>query len=350
VSGNNLPIDSKCLEILDAALRHSITLTQSYPAEELLAKMQSGPKDLLRLTDALRDPPPAAMWLQDSFLARHLPIVLRLQDASSDDPGRSGSLQRLLFGEIDCRRWRWTRWVYPSIILVAAILVAILLGTTIVPTFKEMFLDFDLRLPAPTRWLIWMSDCMILHPVWSIGAVIALLGLFALTRIGMLWIEDRIPSDSILSFLLSGSRRQLRGMARWTGSLAEMLRLGIPIPQAIRLAGMLSGQRSLEMQSMRLAQESANGREIGVSSRSNVRRTWSISPVAMAALQYPDSDKRIALLRTLSDLYWNRLAVPSRASAGWIAPLAVVLVGTIVAFVAIALFMPLISLVTSLSS
>jgi type II secretory pathway component PulF len=70
----------------------------------------------------------------------------------------------------------------------------------------------------------------------------------------------------------------------------------------------------------------------------------------MAALQYPDSDKRIALLRTLSDLYWNRLAVPSRASAGWIAPLAVVLVGTIVAFVAIALFMPLISLVTSLSS
>lgn len=350
MSGNNLPIDSKCLEILDAALRHSITLTQSYPAEELLAKMQSGPKDLLRLTDALRDPPPAAMWLQDSFLARHLPIVLRLQDASSDDPGRSGSLQRLLFGEIDCRRWRWTRWVYPSIILVAAILVAILLGTTIVPTFKEMFLDFDLRLPAPTRWLIWMSDCMILHPVWSIGAVIALLGLFALTRIGMLWIEDRIPSDSILSFLLSGSRRQLRGMARWTGSLAEMLRLGIPIPQAIRLAGMLSGQRSLEMQSMRLAQESANGREIGVSSRSNVRRTWSISPVAMAALQYPDSDKRIALLRTLSDLYWNRLAVPSRASAGWIAPLAVVLVGTIVAFVAIALFMPLISLVTSLSS
>lgn len=355
MSGNNLPIDSTpidstSLDILDAALRRSITLTQSFPEEELLAKMQSGPKDLLRLTNALRDPPPAAMWLRDPVLARHLPIVLRLQDASIDDPGRSGSLQRLLVGEADSRRWRWTPWVYPSIILMAAILVAILLGTTVVPTFKEMFLDFDLRLPAPTRWLIWMSDCMILHPVWSIGAVITLLGLFALTRIGMLWIEDKIPSDSILSFLLSGSRRQLRGMARWTGSLAEMLRLGIPIPQAIALAGMLSGQRSLEMQSMQLAQESANGREVGVSSRSNVRRTWSLSPVAMAALQYPDSEKRVALLRSLSDLYWNRWVVPSRASAGWIAPLAVVFVGAIVAFVVIALFMPLISLVTSLSS
>jgi len=98
-----------------------------------------------------------------------------------------------------------------------------------------------------------------------------------------------------------------------------------------------------------LAQESENARAAGVSSQSSVKHTWSFSPVAMAALQYPDSTKRVALLRSLSDLYWNRLRVPSRASAGWIGPITVVLVGLFVAFVVIALFMPLISLVTSLS-
>ncbi len=349
MSGTNLPIDSMSLEILDAALRRSIHLTQSFPAEELLAKMQSRPKDLQRLADSLRDPPSAAMWLKDPQLARYLPFVLRLQDTSIDDPGRSGALQRLLLGETDGRGWRGTRWVSPSTMFMAAILAAILFGTTIVPIFKHMFLEFELRLPEPTRWLFWMSDSITLHPIRSIGAVIALLSLLSLLRIGMRWIEDKISIGSMLPTVVSGSRRQLMGMARWTGSLAEMLRLGIPVPQSIVLAGMLSGQRALQMQSMRLAQESENARAAGVSSQSSVKHTWSFSPVAMAALQYPDSTKRVALLRSLSDLYWNRLRVPSRASAGWIGPITVVLVGLFVAFVVIALFMPLISLVTSLS-
>lgn len=349
MSETNQPIDSKSLQILDAALQRGITLTPSVPAEELLSKMRFGPREHQRLTDTFRNPPPATEWLTDPWLARYLPFVLRWQDSSVEDPGRTRALQRLLEGEADSRRWRWTPWIYPSHIFMAAIVLAILLATTIVPMFKQIFLDFDLRLPAPTRWLIWISDAITLHPISSIGTVIAALSFLGLARIVPLWIADRIPAGSMLSTLRSGSQRHVLGMARWTGSLAEMLQLGIPIPQAIAMAGILSGQRSLEMQSMRLAQESAIAGEVDKSSSSTVYRTLPFSPVAMNALHYPDSQKRVALLRGLSDLYWDRMMISSRGSAAWIAPLAVVLTGAFVAFVVIALFLPLISLITSLS-
>jgi hypothetical protein len=337
VSGINPPIDPKCLEILDAALRRNTPLTQWLPEQELESTFRSEQSDLRRLVDSLRNPPPAAMWLKDPMLAKYLPIVLRLQDTSVDDPGRSGSMQRMLMGDTTDRQWKWMPWIYPAIIFAAAIAVAILLGITIVPTFKQMFLEFDLRLPPATKWLIWGSDSMILHPIESIVMVIVALALIGLAWFGARWIADRLPSESRLARMLAGSRGQVRGMARWTGGLAEMLRLGMPLPQAVTLAGMLSGQRSLESQSLGLA----NGDSM---------RTTGISPVAMAALQCNDSDQRVAMLRSLSDLYWNRVTRRTRMSAGWIAPIAVVIAGAFVAFVVIALFMPLISLVSSLSS
>jgi type IV pilus assembly protein PilC len=344
MSRTDASIDLKSLEILDAAIRRNSPLTQFLPTEEILCQIQSGRAEMQRLADALRDPPPVAMWLKDPVLAKYLPIVLRLQDGSIDDPGRAEAMQRLLTGETNDRAWKWTPWIYPSVVVLATFLVAILLGTTIVPTFKQMFLEFGLRLPAATKWLIWLSDSFILHPIESIGVVIGLMALLGLARFGLRWIEDRIPSETSLADLLSGSRRQVMGMARWTGSLAEMLQLGIPMPQAIALAGTLSGKRSLETQSIRLAHRTQNGQTKG-----RPVRALGFSPVAIAALQYPDSRKRVALLRSLSDLYWNRAMNRSRASAGWIAPTAVVFIGAFVAFVVLALFMPLLSLVTSLS-
>jgi type IV pilus assembly protein PilC len=246
-------------------------------------------------------------------------------------------MQRMLMGDTTDRQWKWMPWIYPVMIFAAAFAVAILLGITIVPTFKQMFLEFGLMLPAATKWLIWGSDSMILHPIESIVTVMVALALIGLIWFGARWIADRLPCESRIARVLAGSRGQVRGMARWTGGLAEMLQLGIPLPQAVTLAGMLSGQRSLESQSMRLA----HGESM---------RATGISPVAIAALQCDDSHQRVALLRSLSDLYWNRVAKRTHMSAGWIAPIAVVFAGAFVAFVVIALFMPLISLVSSLSS
>lgn len=344
MSRTDLSIDLKSLEILDAALRRNAPLAQFLPTQEVLFQIQSGRTELRRLADALRDPPPVAMWLKDPVLAKYLPIVLRLQDGSIDDSGRAGAMQRLLNGEANDRDWKGSPWIYPSVVFLATFVVAILLVTNIVPTFKQMFLEFGLRLPAATKCLIWLSDSFLLHPIESIGVVLGLLALLGLARFSLRWIEDRIPSETSLADLLSGSRRHVMGMARWTGSLAEMLQLGIPMPQAIALAGTLSGESSLETQSTRLAHRTQNGKAKG-----RPVRALGFSPVAIAALQCPDSRKRVTILRSLSDLYWSRVMSRSRASAGWIAPTAVVFIGAFVAFVVLALFMPLLSLVTSLS-
>ena len=63
----------------------------------------------------------------------------------------------------------------------------------------------------------------------------------------------------------------------------------------------------------------------------------------------PDGGPDIALLRELSAMYGDRAAQRVDWSSGVLAQLAIVMVGLVVGYVVLALFMPLFSMVSSLS-
>ncbi len=147
---------------------------------------------------------------------------------------RSESLKRKVKGAM----------IYPVAVVSVAVLILAGIMYFIVPTFKKMFDEFELKLPAPTVLLMAMSDyvvgyfwLMILLPVvlWLIGKLIRK---FKHGRMGYDMFIIKIP--------VFGSLIEKNILARTTRTLGTLVTSGVPILEAINITRETSGNAMFE--------------------------------------------------------------------------------------------------------
>jgi type IV pilus assembly protein PilC len=241
-------------------------------------------------------------------------------------------------------RLPWMRVLaYPLFVMAVSLGVFILLSTTLIPQFIDIYRDFDLALPRMTLCLIAIAETILYRPwellFWfaGIGAVVYLI--YWLFRH---WIVLAIPWARVTA----GSSRQVAAMARFTKRLANGLESGVSLSTALRLAGQTEGSSLLGRQARELAQETSQTDFDWKTSRSVRQFPASV----MHALQAgPTGQPSIHLLHELSQLYANRVNDRYAWSGSLAAQLAVLAVGLSVGFMAIALYVPLVSLVEGLT-
>ena len=128
------------------------------------------------------------------------------------------------------------------------------------------------------------------------------------------------------------------------GVLAQLHQLRAPAPLAARLAGAASGSRYLQQAMDQVATCIETGRELSTSSIVMER----LPPMVLQALTARESVDPVEI-RELAELYGDRL-LPQRSSENNALSVLMVLgIGFIVFFIVMALFSPLISLVSNLS-
>ncbi len=141
-------------------------------------------------------------------IARHRQETARLQ----------GNIRRALF--------------YPSIVLAIAVVVTLALMIWVVPRFEALFADFGAELPAFTQAVIALSDQLRATGWMLLGAsVLVSITLGVLPRYSerlALWI-DRVW----LHTPITGRLIQRAEIARFAGTLAMMIRAGIPLTEAL---------------------------------------------------------------------------------------------------------------------
>jgi type IV pilus assembly protein PilC len=134
--------------------------------------------------------------------------------------------------------------IYPIAVVLVA--VGILAGIMffIVPTFKKMFDEFELKLPAPTVLLMAMSDyvvgyfwLMFLLPVviWLVGKLIRK---FKHGRMGFDMFIIKVP--------IFGSLIEKNILARTTRTLGTLITSGVPILEALNITRETSGNAMFE--------------------------------------------------------------------------------------------------------
>ena len=67
--------------------------------------------------------------------------------------------------------------MYPSIILIAMVLIGILMLTYIVPTLASTFIELKVALPLSTRIIIGVSNAIRLHGFILLGGTVIVIGL-----------------------------------------------------------------------------------------------------------------------------------------------------------------------------
>ncbi len=229
---------------------------------------------------------------------------------------------------------------YPAVAVVLAFAVFLLLGTMVVPTFRIMFSEFNLKLPAVTIYVLRASEFatrffpLVTGSLVAIGVGTRLLG----GRAGWSCLMTNLP---------------LLGPAwHWTG-VAEMLRcLGllvgyrVPLPEALRLAADGVTDAYVGEQCRALAIRVEQGRSLTMSLVDLRTLPLSIVPMIRWGEQHDQLDSS---LRSAAEMIESRLKVRTHVLAQIIPPLLFVFVGVSLASAIISLFLPLISLIQGLS-
>lgn len=257
----------------------------------------------------------------------------------------------------------WTLLVYPFTVLLICYLVLAGVSWLLVPMFEQMFDEFGLSLPGITVLLFGVADA-VRSPMTYVGGLLflACIALFAWLRWGNGWGRG----SRVASWNLRGRFRSTRGIwADWAWHVSLLLRAGIEKSESIRIASASSGRAWLQSGGEVWSQEvRVGGRPFhgvthfrGVSCHllsdalgldDDIRQSSGSASDRVATEQTIEA-YQAGLLRDVAEIYWDRDRQGFTWRMSWLPPLMVCGIGLMVMFAVMALFAPLVELITGLT-
>jgi type IV pilus assembly protein PilC len=228
---------------------------------------------------------------------------------------------------------------YPVIVLSIAFLITTFLIVRVVPIFGEIFKDFGANLPAPTQFLIDLSDFV--RGEWYfllaglIGAIVGLRMFLRSKRGKELW--DRWK----LKLPIFGPLVHKIAMSRFARTFAQLIRSGVPILEVLDIVGGSAGNHVVEDSLKAVATDVEKGDNLSVS----LSRKKIFPPMLLRMVAAGESTGKIdTMLEKMADFWDEEIEAMLDALTSLIEPLLIVFLGVIVGGIVIAMFLPIFKL------
>jgi type IV pilus assembly protein PilC len=228
--------------------------------------------------------------------------------------------------------------VYPSLIGGFALIVLVALVAFLVPVFEKIFDDFGGELPAITKFTVFLSH-MITGRWYLMIAIVA--GIVWLFRYWKKSKTGRVQWDRIkLKFPMKiGGIVQKVALARFSRTFSGLIAAGVPMLEAIDITGRTSGNKVIEM-----AMDDV---------RDSVKRGGSLTaPMAAVPEAFPvmvtqmigvgeETGALETMMSKVADFYEEQVEAAVKALTSILEPVMIVVVGSIVGFIVIAMYLPM---------
>jgi type II secretion system protein F len=225
--------------------------------------------------------------------------------------------------------------VYPAVLMLVATATLVFLLTFVVPRLSGVFEDLGAELPLPTRLLLAITGALTTG-WWAIlgGMVLAwlLLQAYRRTEAGA-YQMDRLT----LRLALMGKIWRKVVVARFARALGTLVAGGVPILEALRVAGQAAANRVF-IRTAREVEERVKG---GETISAAMRATGQFPPVLihMTAVGEETGDLPRVLLRVAETLD-NESEIAMKRLTTLIEPVIVVVMGAFVGFVVLSILLP----------
>jgi type IV pilus assembly protein PilC len=234
--------------------------------------------------------------------------------------------------------------IYPCAVISVAVLIVTFIMIWIIPKFKKIFDDFDTELPAITKALIGTSD--FIKDYWYlIPACPIALWLFVKivkkNKTGA-YIVDRIA----LKIPMLGKIIEKSTVARVCRTLGTLIASGVPILEGIIIARDTSGNHVFMRAFDNIYSAIREGETIAVP----LKEARIVDDMVVNMVDVGEETGALdSMLYKIADVYDEEVEVLVESLISLLEPLMVVVLGLIVGFIVIALFMPLIKLLNDLA-
>lgn len=224
---------------------------------------------------------------------------------------------------------------YPIVTLLAAIVVGMILFIKVIPVFEKVYADAKIELPLPTVILMSVASFVKDYYYLIIAVVISL---FILSRFMRLSPGIQATIDYIkLKFPRLGTIMTTIIIYRFAKLMSIMLRSGVPIHQAMKIAADAVGNRITEQ----ALQRSTALINEGFSIEESLRKTEAFRPIDVDIIGVGEQTGSVdVILGQLATAYEEELETVMANISVLIEPLMLLIIGGFVALIALSLFLP----------
>jgi type IV pilus assembly protein PilC len=228
--------------------------------------------------------------------------------------------------------------VYPSLIGGFAFVVLFALVAFLVPVFEKIFSDFGGDLPTITKFTVWLSHMFTDRFYVMFGAIVGTVWLFRTWKRSE---RGRIQWDKLkLKFPMKiGDIVQKVALARFSRTFSGLIAAGVPMLEAIDITGKTSGNKVIEM-AMEDVRESVKRGGSLTAPMTRVPEAFPVMVTQMIGVG-EETGALETMMSKVADFYEEQVDAAVKALTSILEPLMIIIVGGIVGFIVIAMYLPM---------
>lgn len=267
------------------------------------------------------------------------PLYVNMVKASEMSGSFAKMLDRIaayIAQQLETRKMVIGASIYPGIIAVMAIGVTVFLLTFVLPRFAGVFEGKESVLPWPTKFLMGASAWMMSY-WWTLilGALVALIAFifFIKTDVGRFWWDKTKLTMPLF-------RRMFRALyvSRSLHTMGELLNAGVPMLDTIAITGDISGNLLYRKMWRNVYAAVKQGKKV----QATLSRSTLLPKSVVQMIGAGEESGRLGeVLEEVSAYYAKALRDAIKAVTSMIEPLMIVIMGSIVGFIAMAIILPI---------
>lgn len=233
---------------------------------------------------------------------------------------------------------------YPVAVLIVAVGIMILLMTVVVPKFKEVFAGMGFKLPWFTSFVLAISDIIRNNILMTMGAMAVLVVLFMLavkTKVGRhIWDKVKLkmpPTGQVVTKV---------SISRFTRTLGTLVSSGVPILQALTIVKETAGNVIISNAVVQIHESVKEGETI----TAPLESSGVFPPMVVSMVDVGEQTGALPeMLLKIADNFDEEVDNAVAAMTSLLEPIMIVFLAIIVGSIVIAMFLPLIQMITNLS-
>ena len=234
--------------------------------------------------------------------------------------------------------------MYPAAVLVIAALVVAAILWFVIPTFSSLFDGLGAALPAPTRFVIWLSDSFVtMVPILLLSAVAAGFGFqrFYGTSRGRRLIDGLLLKSPVLGIVL----RKI-AVARFCRTLSTLLGAGVPILEGLDITARTAGNAVVEDAVMTTRDAIESGQSV-----SAPLRATNVFPLMVTQMVYigETTGALDTMLEKIAEFYEDEVDAAVGGMLTLLEPLMIAFLGVVVGGIVIAMYLPIFELISRMA-
>ena len=229
---------------------------------------------------------------------------------------------------------------YPIAVMVVAFVVTAVIMIFVIPAFKDVFKSFGADLPAPTLFVMAMSEIFVSY--WYIIFGVIFGGLYFFFQSWkrsekMQKFMDRL----LLKVPIFGQLIYKSAVARWTRTLATMFAAGVPLVEALDSVGGASGNAVFVEATEKIQRDVSTGASLTTS-----MQTTGIFPVMVLQMASigEESGSLDHMLGKAADFYEEEVDDAVKALSSLMEPLIIVFLGGLIGGIVVSMYLPIFKL------